>query len=1051
MLATAQEQNIHVPQSISAILRPRLLAKLERGVVKRLTLVSAPPGYGKTTIVSQLANQISIPVVWHSVQERERDFSNLYHHALSTFEHLDRNLSSNLPPVENIPPSELATLIGDAIYEASLSDFIYVLDDVYHIDGSTGCEAWLRTLIARLPESCHTILISRTLPNLPYAEMVARNEIIAVGLDDLRMTDDEIQDMALTMLNAPISESQAKTLTALDGWPAGIALALQPRNDTIIDSLFGGSSGPEALFEALAQPMLNSQPPELRNFLLGSSTLPYLTPELCEKVLDLPNSMEWLGIAQGRNLFLTNLLGRLEYHNLFRSFLQRELRISNPDRFTNLHLKAAKWFEKIDEVEQAFDHFMAANRPKNAQRIAEKAAVAYFGQGKFKTMLNWSARLHDANVLAPNLSYECSIIHGDRYEYEQAETELKRARIGFNNIGKLQGVLKVKLQRAFIYMLRGKYYKSLKLANSVINYSESSLRGPALRIIGRSYFNLGNVETAINFLEEAVTIYREQGLVSSLSHLLQDLQLAYMRLGKLDKMGICLQEVVALRRKLHGKSALALALVSLGYYYHKRSNYQEAHSTFDEALQLVAGSSDRSSEAYLIASLGDLNRDLGLRTQAQSAYDKALQLVSSSDDPSLYCAILVSLSTLRRWEGRPHEAAVLAEDAFKVADAHSKAFEAAMSTAVLWLARAEVDDPRQALEHLKIAVDDLHSQKADFELLDVLGGCAYVAACCGDQKLTHEYSTMALRLATAVGTAQGLAAEVANNPKIETHVPQFSQSVEVTLEVQKLRQAQSKLNHKIDVSNTILPDHTFSVQVITFGQEKVERNGKTIPIAAWKAAAPRELFFFLLFDGPKMRADIELAFWPDSGPDQARGLFHTTLHSARQALGHSIITFEDEMYFINPNLPIDCDAHQFESWATQARLLPPQDVRADDLWQKAVAIYGGDFLQSLDADWVVARRESYKAAYLDTLVGLGHCARARNDLPAAIDWYSTALIVDQYQEHIYRNMIRCYATLGELGKLKTCYVNLKELLRNDLGVAPSPETTRLVQSLAGNP
>src|SRR5690606_270050 len=127
------------------------------------------------------------------------------------------------------------------------------------------------------------------------------------------------------------------------------------------------------------------------------------------------------------------------------------------------------------------------------------------------------------------------------------------------------------------------------------------------------------------------------------------------------------------------------------------------------------------------------------------------------------------------------------------------------------------------------------------------------------------------------------------------------------------------------------PSATFSLRVITLGREEVIRDGVPIPSTGWRAAAAREIFLYLLFAGPKTGGELSLVFWPDSSADQVRANFHTTLLRARQALGADVILYDKELYFINPDLDVWCDALQFERLARQANMLPAHDARAEDL------------------------------------------------------------------------------------------------------------------------
>src|SRR6185436_9865433 len=143
--------------------------------------------------------------------------------------------------------------------------------------------------------------------------------------------------------------------------------------------------------------------PALRDFLLRSSTLTRVTPELCSGALQITDSVEQIAQAQMRNLFLIRGHNGLVYHTLFRSFLQRQLQNDDLDLFIALHVKAANWFEARDDVELAIDHYLNADHIENAVTLAERMAHAYFVQGKIETLLTWGARLRHSGILAPIL------------------------------------------------------------------------------------------------------------------------------------------------------------------------------------------------------------------------------------------------------------------------------------------------------------------------------------------------------------------------------------------------------------------------------------------------------------------------------------------------------------------------------------------------------------------------------------------------------------------------------------------------------------------------
>lgn len=1038
------------PQIPGAIERPRLLERLESATQYRLILISAPAGFGKTTLASQFARETNYPLAWHTVEERERDIPNLYEHSLAALEKIAPGIRQALPEPGNHSPAELATLVAEYLWGALTRDAFYIVDDVHHLTGFPAAETWLQHLVSRLPRACHLVLLSRTLPTLPFAELIARNEVLALSHEELRLTDDEIARLAHRLLDDRLTTAEvAQLVSRLDGWPAGIMLALQPLPPGLGNGLFSAGPEPEALFEALASSMLQAQLPDLRHFLLESATLTRLTPELCSTVLGIPNSANWLNAARTQNLFLTRVPGGLVYHTLFRDFLQKHLRETNAKRFAELHERAARWFEERDDIEQAFDHYLEASRVDSALNIAESAAVSLFSQGKHETLLRWNERLRAAPAVAPRLAHACATIHADRLEYQAAEFELERAEVGFSANGDAEGIASAHLQRARIHLLRGENLRAEAEARQLTTSNSVEVAGRALRVVGLAQIRLGEIEKGIQSLEEAVTCYRSANLVSALSHLLQDLQYAYTRAGQLDKAGSCLQEVVALRRKLGGAAGLAQALNNLGYYYHQQNNYHQALSTLQEALDTVAGIATRHIESYLLWSLGDLKRDLCLCEQAEQHYARALSLLPAGADPNLRCAILVSLAALRRREGRPDESRLVAQEALSIAERANSALEQVMARAVLATVDAEQGEPAQALEELELVAEELAEQGARFELVGVLGLCASVSLLNSEPERAEQHLQAALAVADDIGTAQPLAVEMLQTPALEGVIGRLPPNEQLQRALAQLRAMRAELTLGTPATGEDDPQlgPTYSLRVLTLGREEVLRDGTLIASSEWRAAAAREMFLYLLFFGPKSRGEISLVFWPDSSAEQVRANFHTTLHRARQALGPNVIVYERDSYFINPEIEVWCDALELERMNRQARLLPPYDVRAEDLRRKAAALYQGEFLLSLDFEWVYQRRDALNEVYLDVLVGLGQCAKARRDFQAAIDHYTRALVADPYREEIHREIMSCYGEMGERGLVLHHLEEMISLFRRELGVEPTDESIQFARSL----
>ncbi len=1046
---TQKHRKTQIPRIFGVIRRSRLLEKLQLVVDHKLILICAPPGYGKTTVAAQFAQDTTHSVVWHTIEERERDFPTLYSQTISAFSQVFPAIQELASPSQ-YEPSELAATVTNYLRDVAQDDLIYVLDDVHLVLGSPACENWLQSLITLMPSKCHVVLLSRTLPTLPLTEMIARREVMAIGQQELRFNSDEFSRLTSEVFSVDNTTKQVRSLfQRLEGWPAGVALALQPLPVELERLLLDGGEGPEALFESLASLMLDAQPPGLRDFLLASSTLTRFTPELAANVLGLIDSASWIDDALNRNLFLSRVPGGLMYHNLFRDFLQRQLQVRAHSQFVALHLQAGKWFGAHDYIDQAYEHYLTAGASEAASDLIDGVLQPYFAQGKLETLLKWSEELSQAGIANPKLLYFAATIHLERFNYEAASGELEQAEELFKKQDHKARLAEVQLQRARMNLRNGHYLAAIAQAEKLLNlsYGEDNLQGRVLRVLGFSYLRLGEANLAAKYLEEALPLSRANGDKFALSSLIQDLQTVYLRLGRVGEAGQCLQEVVALRRALGGATWLALALNDLGYYYHQHGEYQEAQTTFQEGLSVIARARNKRVESFLLWSLADLQRDRGTFREASELYSRALEF-TGNQEPSLRCSILISASIQQRWQQKFQEAQALAEEALILAEAHSLAIEQLLAQASCWMIQGTLGDYDTASDGLEAVVKELQKRHAVSETIHVYGLCAALAAHYNDRLAAEQYLKVVLQLLQQGGSWQPLIAEVLYNPALEKIASgEADKFVEINQRINRLRMSRHKAPSVIKLESNHTIEYVYSLRLQTLGKEKLERDGVPVLPAEWRATAARELFFYLFFLGAKPREIISLDFWPDSAPSRVRSNFHTTLYRVRQALGDNVIVFRDERYMVNPDLDIWCDAHEFESLTERAQNLSIRDARTEDLYRRAVDLYQGDFLPLLDADWIISYRERLSETYLDSLIGLGRCAHARRDYKQSLNIFRQALKVDPYREEIHRAIMVCYADQGEKSKIYAQLRQLQKLLKDDLDAEPARETMTLARSL----
>jgi two-component SAPR family response regulator len=202
-----------------------------------------------------------------------------------------------------------------------------------------------------------------------------------------------------------------------------------------------------------------------------------------------------------------------------------------------------------------------------------------------------------------------------------------------------------------------------------------------------------------------------------------------------------------------------------------------------------------------------------------------------------------------------------------------------------------------------------------------------------------------------------------------------------------------------------------------------------------------------LFHGPVARSDLSVIFWPDFDDKQVRDHFHTSLYRARKALGETVIVFKDDQYQINPSINIWCDAMEFEGYIEQARLLPPREARTEDLWYRALKIYKGPFLNSIDQEWAFIIRERLEMAYIDALKGYGDCAFHRGDYRLAEEYFQKALQHEPYREDLHRSMLISIYNRGAAKQLVDYYERTDRNFKSELGFGLSAQTRSFYENL----
>jgi LuxR family transcriptional regulator, maltose regulon positive regulatory protein len=589
--------------------RVRLVERLVGERPRRLTLVDAPPGWGKTTL---LAEWVAHPnetrrFAWLTLDPADNDPVRFWTYAVAA-------LRSAAPGVSGATHSLLGVTGTDArdaalpqlINELSSLDgeFVLVLED-YHVIESADVHAGVEFLLAHLPATLEVAIAARIDPPLPLARLRARGELLEIRAAELAFTRDETNLLLRGVLGEGLSDEHLELLVGrTEGWAAGLylaALSLARRDDrqAFVEHL---AAADRHIVDYLGGEVLDGLDEATRDFLLKTSVLERLTGPLCDAVTGAGDGAQRLEEIERANLFLVPLDGHrrwYRYHHLFRELLRQELAFVDPVSMPELHLRAASWLEGEGEIDEAIRHACAAGETALAAALVSEHWRAAFNRGELTTVDRWLDELPEARVAsAQDLSLARAWVAMDRGRAREAEQWLERATTGGS--------------------------------------------GEATVLHAVLCFKLGKVEHAQRIAREALAIASEESpLGLAVAYCILGITSYYS--GRLDDADAALQE--AARLSLRGGNQLA-RIYALGYLALVRLEQGAAAASqlnVDEAYALAPG--PPLTEHFVLATT---HLAAGRLTQDEQRFEQALALARRGAAPMEIASVQLALGELLR-------------------------------------------------------------------------------------------------------------------------------------------------------------------------------------------------------------------------------------------------------------------------------------------------------------------------------------------------------------------------------------------------------------------
>ncbi len=507
--------------------RGRLNERLQRGGAAKLTLVSAPPGFGKTTaVVAWLQSHPNglRAVAWLSLGETDNQPAIFWAHVIAALQEAVARIGA--PPLDIPEPGDQADdRIPGAIVNAlaAMGQSLELVFDDYHVVEQPAVHTGVAFLLEHLPPNVHVVMTTRADPQLPLARLRAQGELVEIRAADLRFTTDEIAAYLNGAMGLGLSSADVAALgDRTEGWIAALqlaALSIEGRED--VASFIAGFAGNDRyVFDYLVEEVLQRQPETIRQFLLETCFLGRLSGPLCDAVTGLGGSRQMLEALDRANLFLIPLDDRREwyrYHHLFADVLETQLDAAGRDRLRLLRRRASDWYEAHGERAEAIRHALAA---EDFERAAELIELAAFGMQRMRqelTIRAWMRALPYAVVRTrPVLGIALAGVLASLGEFEGLEERLRDIERGHAAIAAAGGSVAngivvadrtqlprvpglVEVYRAALGQARGDLSAGIRHAERVRELAPADdhlARAAAASLLGIAYWREGKLEQA---------------------------------------------------------------------------------------------------------------------------------------------------------------------------------------------------------------------------------------------------------------------------------------------------------------------------------------------------------------------------------------------------------------------------------------------------------------------------------------------------------------------------------------------------------------------------
>ncbi|MGD8979223.1 MAG: tetratricopeptide repeat protein [candidate division WOR-3 bacterium] len=1044
---------LQIPQvKPNTIIRERLTTRLKDNIDKKLILINAGAGYGKTTLLSQFNAQVKTPIVFYHLEANDSELTIFLSYLTAglrkiypRFGRLTRTLLRSTAYPNGRTDMIMGTFINE-IVENTSGELLITLDDYHNLDPSIRIDGALNYFISHAPANVHLIIATRQKPNLLMAHLKARNELFELTSEDLKFNRDEIDRLFKDIHGLSLEQEELNILEEhSEGWITSLQLILQSPGSEVSESTKPHLPTPRVMetrkswsdyFNYFAQEIFNHEPSRIQNFMINTSVLEWLNHDVCNKVVGIRNSSEILSHLAQRNTFVSRMPdGNYRFHNLFRDFLLSKW--SNTRLKNKALLKAADYFRKIKQTSLALPYYLEARHYKQTAALLRNIGYEMTNSGKADTVASYIEQLPVKSV---KRDAELLMV----YSYAQMCQ-------GYPNDA-------ISTMKKAIRLIKKHRKRSRKLAQA---YYE----------LGSIHFNLGNFEKAKRWLTKALEVSPAKRTLSSAA-LLNSLGLIYSKAGgkRLLDATECFRKASRIVRRFPENKGLEASIINnWAMAERKAGNLQVSHEKFLNAVRLLKKEENFSPQfGSIFYNAVRLSLYLGNTKKAAATLKLGQNLCDKYNDKP-------SLALIWRGNGIYHEDLGDPDTAVEYLDKAAEVFEnlhlnrmislvnkdlcrvytrqnhlgeAEQSLAAIWKFKRQRDDA----DAVSVYIAEAQLRIAQNRLLHAENSLTRAIKMAKKYNLTFE-SFLALLEWARLMRIKGRPSDVVKALRKAVRIC-AARSFDYTLArfLKEQRWAIGILMELVKPYTLMVlkrwkvPYHV--VDVYLFGTPRILVDGKKIRPGAWKTSKALKLSCYLCSQHDKMisREILIEAIWKDVTRSSGNKNLRKAMQHIRQAFA-SVIAYHDnpvlyrnKKYQFAPDFSVWLDTQEFASLVQKTKKTKRRRNECEEYAMQAINLYQNGFAKGWYDDWIETLRGYYRKKYEKVLATMGDISSKKKNYTECASWYRKLVSCNCYDEEYRRKLWSVLAKLKKFNEIKKDFDELKQVLKKDLKTKPQPQT-----------